>query len=302
MREHVGVYISFLQEQELQCVDPLKPSVHADHIGWRCGSARADRYAAQPDQQRWRRRLCRSSSKTVTTIVFGNEVSVIPTLGHTPAWRHLPVARPPVHRRCPDDRRPRAHRLRAATPVPSWTASPASSLRCPMKRWFIQATITVARVSHRPGKGYQPRLAGRSRHDFIELMNNLNLPQPRNDRRSAARQPALRSQTIFDASMEPDSSATPTQMAEPTASAVWSTASIPDGHTPRGLDMFCKCTPKTRLIRRKAVQVPHWMAWRPAALLRTGSSATPACVPATCHLPLPALNGISVADVHAHCL
>ncbi len=181
VREHVGAYVSFLQEQELQLCWILETHVHADHItgaaglreltgarsavGSAGGVGCADRLLDDGD-----------------TIVFGNEViRVIPTPGHTPAcvtyqWRdRLFTGDALMIGGCgrTDFQGGDAGALYDSI-TGKLFALPDETLVYPGHDYRGARVSCIGQE-----KAINPRLAGRSRQDFIELMNNLNLPQPR---------------------------------------------------------------------------------------------------------------------------
>lgn len=181
VREHVGAYVSFLQEQELQLCWILETHVHADHItgaaglremtgarsavGAAGGIGCADRLLEDGD-----------------TIVFGNEViRVIPTPGHTPGcvtyqWRDRLFTGDAL--------------MIGGCGRTDFQGGDAGRLYDSItERLFVLPDETLIYPGHDyrgarvscigQEKAINPRLAGRSRADFIELMNHLDLPDPR---------------------------------------------------------------------------------------------------------------------------
>jgi sulfur dioxygenase len=180
VKEHVGAYITFLQEQELQLAWVLETHVHADHItgaaglceftgarsaiGASGGVGCADRLLKEGD-----------------TLVFGNEViRVIPTPGHTPGcvtyhWRDRIFTGDSL--------------MIGGCGRTDFQGGDAGALYDSVhERLFTLADETLVYPGHdyrgarvsciSQEKESNPRLAGRSRSDFIELMSNLGLPRP----------------------------------------------------------------------------------------------------------------------------
>ncbi len=180
VKEHVGAYITFLQEQELQLAWVLETHVHADHITGAAGlceftGARsaigagggvgcADRLLKEGD-----------------TLVFGNEViRVIQTPGHTPCcvtyhWRDRIFTGDSL--------------MIGGCGRTDFQGGRASALYDSIhERLFTLPDETLVYPGHDyrgarvscigQEKASNPRLAGRSRSEFIELMSNLGLPRP----------------------------------------------------------------------------------------------------------------------------
>ena len=181
VREHVGEYVTLLQEMNLQLVWSLETHVHADHItgasGLReltgartatsaaAGAACADRKLEDGD-----------------CIVFGNEViRAIPTPGHTPGcmsyhWRDRVFTGDAL--------------LIGGCGRTDFQGGDAGTLYDSItRRLFALPDETLVFPGH-DYKGFRvssigqerltnARICGRSRSDFIDLMNDLNLPPPR---------------------------------------------------------------------------------------------------------------------------
>jgi len=181
VKEHVGAYVTFLQEQELQLGWVLETHIHADHItgaaglreltgarsavGASGGVGCADRLLSDGD-----------------TIVFGNElIRVIPTPGHTPGcityhWRDRLFTGDSL--------------MIGGCGRTDFQGGDAGTLYDSItERLFVTADETLVYPGHDyhgarvscigQEKASNPRLAGRSREDFIALMSDLALPRPR---------------------------------------------------------------------------------------------------------------------------
>jgi glyoxylase-like metal-dependent hydrolase (beta-lactamase superfamily II) len=181
VKEHLGAYLTFLQEQELQLAWVLETHVHADHVtgaaglremtGARCavsavgGVLCADRQLIDGD-----------------TIVFGSEViRVIPTPGHTPGcvtyhWRDRLFTGDSL--------------MIAGCGRTDFQGGDAGQLYDSItKRLFSLPDETLVYPGHDykgarvscigQEKDSNPRLAGRSRQEFIELMSRLDLAPPK---------------------------------------------------------------------------------------------------------------------------
>ncbi len=180
VKEHLGAYLTFLQEQELQLAWVLETHVHADHVtgaaglremtgarsavGAAGGVGCADRQLGDGD-----------------TIVFGNEViRVIATPGHTPGcvtyhWRDRLFTGDAL--------------MIGGCGRTDFQGGDAGQLYDSItKRLFSLPDETLVYPGHDykgarvscigQEKGSNPRLAGRSRQEFIELMSHLDLAPP----------------------------------------------------------------------------------------------------------------------------
>jgi glyoxylase-like metal-dependent hydrolase (beta-lactamase superfamily II) len=180
VRERVGVYVSQLQEMNLQLVWILETHAHADHItgaaglreltgaavatGEAAGAACADRLVGEGD-----------------TIVFGNEVlRVIPTPGHTPGcvtyhWRDRLFTGDTLM-------------IGACGRTDFQDGDPGRLYDSITMRLFTLPDETLVFPGHDyrglrvscigQERATNPRLAGLSRVEFIDFMNNLHLPPP----------------------------------------------------------------------------------------------------------------------------
>ena len=181
VKEHLGAYLTFLQEQELQLAWVLETHVHADHITGAAGlremtGARSAVSAAGgvgcADRQR----------RDGDAIVFGSEViRVIPTPGHTPGcvtyhWRDRLFTGDSL--------------MIAGCGRTDFQGGDAGQLYDSItKRLFSLPDETLVYPGHDykgarvscigQEKDSNPRLAGRSRQEFIELMSRLDLAPPK---------------------------------------------------------------------------------------------------------------------------
>lgn len=181
VREHLGLYSSLLQTLELKLVWLLETHVHADHMtasaglkeltgahavtGANAGAPCADRLVSDGD-----------------TIVFGNEViRVLETPGHTPGcvsyrWRDRVLTGDALLiGGCgrTDFQGGDAGALHDSI-TRRLLALPDETLIYPAHDYHGRRVSSVAQE-----KLTNQRLAGRSRDEFITLMNGLNLPKPR---------------------------------------------------------------------------------------------------------------------------
>ena len=180
VKEHMGAYLSFLQEQELSLAWVLETHIHADHItgaaglreltGARSAMGRnsaagcADRLLGEGD-----------------TIVFGNHViRVIPTPGHTPGcvtyqWRdRLFTGDALLIGGCgrTDFQGGDAGQLYDSVTERLFTL-PEETLVYPAHDYHGARVSCIGQE-----KDLNPRFAGHNRQSFIDLMGSLNLPRP----------------------------------------------------------------------------------------------------------------------------
>lgn len=180
VKEHLGAYLSFLQEQELQLDWILETHIHADHItgaaglrevtgarsvmGRAGGAGCADRLVGDGD-----------------TIVFGNHViRVIPTPGHTPGcvtyqWRDRLFTGDAL--------------LIGGCGRTDFQGGDAGTLYDSVtERLFTLPDETLVYPGHDyrgnrvscigQEKGSNPRFVGHNRQSFITQMAELKLPRP----------------------------------------------------------------------------------------------------------------------------
>ena len=107
VKEHLGAYLTFLQEQELQLAWVLETHVHADHVtgaaGLREMTGARSAVGAVGGVGCADRQL---ATATPSSSAARSSASSPP--GAHAGLRHLPLARPPVLPATPDDRRLRA--------------------------------------------------------------------------------------------------------------------------------------------------------------------------------------------------
>ncbi|HMV17438.1 MAG TPA: MBL fold metallo-hydrolase [Zoogloea sp.] len=180
VREHVGAYISFLQEQELQLDWILETHVHADHV---TGAAALREFTGARSAV-GAGGLVGCADRALEdgdSIVFGNQViRAIATPGHTPGcmsyhWRDRLFTGDAL--------------LIGGCGRTDFQGGDAGQLYDSItERLFTLPDETLVY----PGHDYRharvscigqeklanPRFAGKSRADFIELMGHLNLPKP----------------------------------------------------------------------------------------------------------------------------
>lgn len=181
VREHLGLYSSLLQSLELKLVWLLETHVHADHMtaaaalkemtgahtvtGANAGAPCADRLVGDGD-----------------TLVFGSElIRVVPTPGHTPGcvsyrWRDRVFTGDALL--IGGCGRTDFQGGDAGTLYDSISGRlltlPDETLIYPAHDYHGRRVSSVIQE-----KLTNQRLAGRSRDEFIALMNGLNLPKPR---------------------------------------------------------------------------------------------------------------------------
>ncbi len=179
---HIDEYIGMLQEQDLQLKYSLETHVHADHIT--AGGLLRQRTGAQTAVSG----LCGAEIADVQIQdgdIFefgsGEQIKVIATPGHTPGsisflWRDRAFTGDAL--------------FIGGCGRTDFQGGDAGALYDGItRRLFTLPDETLVY----PGHDYQgrwvscimqerttnPRLAGKTREEFIEIMNNLNLPQPR---------------------------------------------------------------------------------------------------------------------------
>lgn len=181
VREHVGNYASLLSEMNLRLSWVLETHVHADHVTGAAGLKELT--GARSVTGRHAGARCADVlAEDGDTIVFGNEViRVIPTPGHTPGcityqWRDRLFTGDAL--------------LIGGCGRTDFQGGDAGRLYDSLvTRLFTLHNETLVYPGH-DYKGLRvssigqerttnPRLAGRSRDEFIDLMGKLDLPPPR---------------------------------------------------------------------------------------------------------------------------
>lgn len=181
VKEHLGAYLTFLQEQELQLAWVLETHVHADHVTGAAGLR--EMTGARSAVSAVGCVLCADRQLIDgDTIVFGSEViRVIPTPGHTPGcvtyhWRDRLFTGDSL--------------MIAGCGRTDFQGGDAGQLYDSItKRLFSLPDETLVYPGHDykgarvscigQEKDSNPRLAGRSRQEFIELMSRLDLAPPK---------------------------------------------------------------------------------------------------------------------------
>lgn len=200
VREHVGRYLTLLQEFNLQLVWLLETHAHADHITGAAGmrevtgarSAAGDLAGATCADRQLR---------DGDVIAFGNElIRAITTPGHTPGcityhWRDRLFTGDTL--------------LIGGCGRTDFQGGDADALFSSISRLLALPDETLVY----PGHDYKnmrvssvgqekltnERIRGQTRESFIDLMNSLNLPRPRLiDEAVPANQRCGRSEEIFD--------------------------------------------------------------------------------------------------------
>ncbi len=181
VKEHLGAYLTFLQEQELQLAWVLETHVHADHVTGAAGLREMN--GTRSAVSAVGGVLCVDCQLIDgDTIVFGSEViRVIPTPGHTPGcvtyhWRDRLFTGDSL--------------MIAGCGRTDFQGGDAGQLYDSItKRLFSLPDETLVYPGHDykgarvscigQEKDSNPRLAGRSRQEFIELMSRLDLAPPK---------------------------------------------------------------------------------------------------------------------------
>lgn len=180
VKERVGEYAALLQEMNLQLAWILETHAHADHITGAAGLRELT--GAQTVTGEYAGALC--ADRLVgdgDTIVFGNEViRVIPTPGHTPGcvtyhWGdRLFTGDTLLIGACgrTDFQGGDAARLYDSISLRLFSL-PDETLVFPGHDYHGLRVSCIGQE-----RTTNPRIAGRSRDEFIETMNNLKLPPP----------------------------------------------------------------------------------------------------------------------------
>jgi len=180
VKEHVGAYLSFLQEQELQLDWVLETHIHADHITGAAGLCEvtgARSAMGLASAAGCADRLLNDGD----TVVFGNQViRTIATPGHTPGcvtyqWRdRLFTGDALLIGGCgrTDFQGGNAGKLYDSVTERLFTL-PDETLVYPAHDYRGSRVSCIAQE-----RESNPRFKGLSRQAFIEQMDNLKLPRP----------------------------------------------------------------------------------------------------------------------------
>lgn len=180
VKEHTGAYITFLQEQELQLTWVLETHVHADHVTGAAGLSEvtgARSAVGAAGGVGCADRLLQDGD----SLVFGSEViRVIHTPGHTPGcvsyqWRDRVFTGDSL--------------MISGCGRTDFQGGDAGRLYDSItERLFVLPDETLIYPGHDyrgarvscigQEKAINPRLAGHSRQDFVNLMAGLALPRP----------------------------------------------------------------------------------------------------------------------------
>ncbi|MDY0011291.1 MAG: MBL fold metallo-hydrolase [Rhodocyclaceae bacterium] len=180
VKERVGEYAALLQEMNLQLAWVLETHAHADHVTGAAGL----RELTGAQMVTGAHACTQCADRLVTdgdTIVFGNEVlRVIPTPGHTPGcityhWRdRLFTGDTLLIGACgrTDFQGGDAARLYDSITLRLF-GLPDETLVFPGHDYHGLRVSCIGQE-----RTTNPRIAGKSREEFIEIMNNLKLPPP----------------------------------------------------------------------------------------------------------------------------
>lgn len=180
VRERVGAYVSLLQEMSLQLVSVLETHIHADHLSG-AGSLREITGAATVTGDPAAADCADRVVEDGNTIIFGNEVlRVIPTPGHTPGcvtyhWRdRLFTGDALMIGGCgrTDFQGGNAGRLYDSITMRLFPL-PDETLVYPGHDYKGQRVSCIGQE-----RMTNPRLSSRTREEFMDLMDSLNLPPP----------------------------------------------------------------------------------------------------------------------------
>ena len=180
--EKVDRYLQLVRELDLKLVKAVDTHLHADHItGLGALRDRTHCITVMGEQTKADVVSMRLADGDKLTIE-GLALDVIYTPGPHRQFLQLRHARPGVHRRHAAHSRHRPHRFPERRPARSNTSrSSAGCSSCRTRRWSIPAHDykgdTVSTIGEE--KAYNPRLQVKSVDEYVELMNNLKLPNPK---------------------------------------------------------------------------------------------------------------------------